>query len=91
MVLRGDAVDNPWIPVVEVRREVREKDHRGAGLGAEFSVGEVHAASGDHAGGVGTERDRPDAEVMSLELLDWLATLQVPELNGAVEMTGGEG
>ena len=27
-VPRGDAVDDAWVPVVEVRREVREEDHR---------------------------------------------------------------
>ena len=43
VVLRGDAVDDAWVPVVEVRGEVREEDHRGARLRAELSVGEVHA------------------------------------------------
>ena len=49
-VLRGDAVDDAWVPVVEVRRQVREKDHRRTRLWAELAVGELHAPGRDGAG-----------------------------------------
>src|SRR5439155_19410613 len=42
-VPRGDAVDDPRIPVVEVRGQVVQEDHGYAGLGAELAVRESRA------------------------------------------------
>ena len=49
-VLRGDAVDDPGVPVVQDRGQVGEEDHRDPGLRAELAVGEIHSAGGDGAG-----------------------------------------
>ena len=39
-MVRGDAVDDPRIPVVEDRGEVVQEDHRHVGAGTELAVGE---------------------------------------------------
>ena len=48
-VLRGDAVDDSGVPVVQDGGQVGEEDHRDAGRRAELAVGEVDTA----------DRDRP--------------------------------
>jgi hypothetical protein len=48
-MFRGDAVNDPRVPVVEDRGQVGEEDHRDAGLRAELSVGEIYATGGDGA------------------------------------------
>ncbi len=55
-VLRGDAVDDPRVPVVEDRGQVGEEDDRDTGLRAELAVGEIHATGGDGAGRCVLER-----------------------------------
>ncbi len=45
MVTLGDRVDDPGIPVVEVRRKMDEEDDWDPALGAEFSIGERDIAS----------------------------------------------
>ena len=58
-VFRGDAVDDPGVPVVEDRGQVGHQDQRDAGLRAELAVGEIHATGGDGTGGrVLVRRDR---------------------------------
>jgi hypothetical protein len=49
MVL-GDGVDDPWVPVVQGRRQVNEEDDRDPALWSELAVGVGHAADGDGAG-----------------------------------------
>ena len=49
-VLRGDAVDDPGVPVVQDRGQVGEEDHRDPGSRTELAVGDTHPAGGDGAG-----------------------------------------
>ena len=51
-MLGGDAVHDSGVPVVQDCGQVGEEDHRHAGVWAELSVGELHAAAGalDDAG-----------------------------------------
>ena len=49
-VLRGDAVDDSGVPVVQDGGQVGEEDHRDAGRRAELAVGEVDAVDRDRAG-----------------------------------------
>ena len=49
-VLRGDAVDDSGIPVVQDGGQVGEEDHRDTGRRAELAVGEVDTADRDRAG-----------------------------------------
>lgn len=37
--LRGDAVDNTGIPVIEYRHQMVQKDHRHTGVGAQRPIG----------------------------------------------------
>src|SRR6266498_5451618 len=39
--LRGDAIHNAWVPIVQHCSQVIQEDHRHAGRGAEFAVGET--------------------------------------------------
>ena len=56
-MLRGDAVHDSGVPVVQDGGQVGEEDHRHAGGWAELSVGEGHAAGVDGLGGcVGPRR-----------------------------------
>ena len=48
---RGDAVNDAWVPVVQVRREVDVRKITGVpAFRAELAVGEVHAPGSDDAG-----------------------------------------
>ena len=55
-VLRGDAVDDSGVPVVQDGGQVGEEDHRDAGRRAELAVGEVDTADRDRAGRRGRVR-----------------------------------
>ena len=46
-VLGRDAVDDPGVPIVEVRGEVIQEDHRYAGIDAQLPVDESGSADGD--------------------------------------------
>ena len=43
-MLRGDAVDDPWVPIVQVGGQVIDEDHRYAAIDAQLSVDEPSAA-----------------------------------------------
>src|SRR5205085_545923 len=60
-VLRGDAVDDPGVPVVEDRGQVGEEHHGDVRRRAEFTVGEGHPVGGDGAGRCGPVRRRRSA------------------------------
>jgi hypothetical protein len=49
-VFRGDAVDDPRVPVVQDRGQMVQEDHRDAGLRAELAVGEPRPADVDGRG-----------------------------------------
>src|SRR5262249_31521042 len=46
-VLRGDAVDDPGVPIVEVSGQVIEEDHRYVGTYAQLAVDESSSADGN--------------------------------------------
>ena len=50
-VVSGDAVDDPWIPVVENCGQVVQEDHGNVRAGAEFAIGKWHSSDVDGAGG----------------------------------------
>ena len=50
VALLGDGVDDPRVPVIQLRGEVDEEDHRDPSLRPELSIGEGHAAGDDGAG-----------------------------------------
>src|SRR5205823_5566749 len=92
-----DTVDDAWIPVVEVRRQVREKDHRRAGLGAEVSVREIHAPGRDNVGGGvlvrrreigrGVRVDVHDCSTLSVSHWAWSAGYKVLRSSGSAAFT----
>ncbi|MNE62386.1 hypothetical protein D3C80_1576610 [compost metagenome] len=48
--MRGDAVDNTRVPVIEHGHQVVQEDDRHAGIGTEFPIGERHPAHVNPAG-----------------------------------------